>query len=110
MSKARAKGTSFETEVVNYLKEQGFSEAKRNELNSPLGDLGNLPIVAECKNHKEMTLSTWMNQAEVSGSKAKKLFAVIHKRRGKNASKSYVTMSLDQFVELLRAYGETIDF
>jgi hypothetical protein len=104
MSKARAKGTSYETEVVNYLKENGFAEAKRNELNSPLGDLGNLPIVVECKNHKEMTLSAWMNQAEISGSKANKFFAVFHKRRGKNVSKSYVTMSLDQFVVLLNAF------
>jgi len=105
MSKARAKGTSYESEIVAYLRENGFPDAKRNELNSPLGDIGNVPIVVECKNHKEMTLSTWMNQAEVSGGKANKFFAVFHKRRGKNASKSYVTMSLDQFIELLWAYN-----
>ena len=47
MSKTRAKGTAFETEVVNYLKANGFDEAERNPLNSPLGDIGKIPIVAE---------------------------------------------------------------
>lgn len=104
MSKARQKGTSFETEVVRYLQENGFEDAIRNILNSPLGDINNLPIVAECKNHKTMTLSEWMKQAEESGKKAGKIYAVFHKRKGKNVSKSWVTMELDQYVELLKSY------
>jgi hypothetical protein len=104
MSKTRAKGTAFESEVVGYLKENGFEQAERNVLNSPLGDIKNIPIVAECKNHKTMTLSEWMKQAEVSGTKAGKLWAVVHKRRGKGVSKTWVTMELDQFTELLKAY------
>lgn len=108
MSKTRAKGTAFETEVVNYLKANGFDEAERNPLNSPLGDIGKIPIVAECKNHKTMTLSEWMKQAEVSGTKAGKMWAVVHKRRGKNVSKTWVTMELDQFVEMLKAF-ETLN-
>ena len=104
MSKTRAKGTAFESEVVNFLKSQGFNEAERNILNSPLGDIKNVPMVLECKNQKTMTLSEWMQQAENSGKKAGKLHAIVHKRRGKNVSKAYVTMELDQFTELLKAF------
>lgn len=104
MSKTRARGTAFETEVVKFLRGVGFLKAQRNILNSPLGDIGDIPIVAECKNQKTMTLAEWIDQAKVSGGKAKKLSAVIHKRRGKNVSRSYVTMELCEFVELLMAY------
>lgn len=106
LSRTRAKGTAFETEVVNFLKESGFLEAHRNILNSPLGDIGDIPIVAECKNQKTMTISEWVDQAKTSGQKAGKLSAVIHKRRGKNVSHSYVTMELREFVELLMAYDK----
>jgi len=109
MSKARQKGTSFETAIVNFLKENGFPEAERwGSLDMALGDIRNMPIVLEAKNHKAMALSEWCTQAETSGKKANKLWAVIHKRIRKGIAQSYVTMSLEQFVILLQTYGKSL--
>jgi hypothetical protein len=108
MSKARQKGTSFETAVVNVLKEEGFTNAERFLNDTSLGDIRNLPVVAECKNHKSLALSEWTKQAEVSGTKAGKLWAVIHHRPRKSTRQAYVTMSLEQWIVLMRAYGESL--
>lgn len=108
MSKARQKGTSFETAIVNYLKENGFKDAERwGSLDMALGDIRNVPMVLEAKNHKAMALADWCTQAETSGKKANKLWAVIHKRARKGTSQSYVTLSLENFVALLKAYEAT---
>jgi len=69
-----------------------------------LGDIRNVPMVLEAKNHKAMALSEWCTQAETSGKKAGKLWAVIHKRARKGTQQAYVTLSLEQFVVLLKAY------
>jgi hypothetical protein len=107
MSKTRAIGTAFETAVVRVFQELGFAEAERNVLNSPNGDIKNMPIVIECKNHRKMELAEWIDQANRSGERTGLLSAVVHKRRGKHARKSYVTMELDQFIQLLAAYDYT---
>ena len=106
MSKTRQKGTSFETEVVRFLQCMGLTEAERNVLNSPLGDIKNLPIVVECKNHRTMTLAEWVDQAAASGTRVGKMHAVVHKRRGKNVSKAYVTMELKDFAVMLKVFEE----
>jgi len=102
MNKARAKGTEFESAVTNYLIESGFEHAHRLPLGSPLGDVAGTPMTIEAKNHKEMALGTWVKQAENSSLKTGKRWAVVHKRRGKNVSQAYVTMSLETFAELLK--------
>lgn len=105
MSKARAKGTSFETAVVNYLKGNGFEDAERwGTTNNALGDLRNVPLVLECKNHKKMTLSEWCKQAEAASEKTGQLWAVVHHRPRKNVSQAYVTQSLEQWAVLMKAY------
>ena len=103
MSKQRAKGTEFENRVVEVLL-PFFDEAQRLEFSSPLGDIGGLPIVIECKNHQSMALADWMNQAERSGERVGKMHAVVHKRRGKNARKAYVTQDLEQYAQILYGY------
>ena len=108
MSRTRAKGTSFETEVVKFLQSMGFIDTKRHVLNSPFGDIDGIPMVLECKNHKEMALSEWMTQAAKSGEKAGKLYAVCHKRKGKGVPQAYVTMPLETYAELLRFYDEAV--
>lgn len=105
MSKARAKGTSFETAIVAVLKEEGFADAERwGSVDMGLGDIRNLSVVLEAKNHKAMALSEWCTQAEKSGGKAGKLWAVVHKRIRKGTRQSYVTMELEQWIVMLRAY------
>jgi hypothetical protein len=110
MSKARAKGTSFESAVVEVLNEDGFPLAERwGSLDMGLGDIRNLPVVLEAKNHKAMSLSEWCDQAAVSGTKAGKLWAVVHKRIRKGTRKAYVTMELEQWIILLRAYEQSLN-
>jgi Holliday junction resolvase len=110
MSKARAKGTKFETDIVNFLKENGYPDAERwGSSNMDLGDIRGVPMVLEAKDHKSMTLAEWCKQAAVSAVKANKLWAVIHKRARKGTREAYVTMSLEQFVVLMRAYEESLN-
>lgn len=60
MSYARAKGTSFETAVVKYFTECGFTTARRIALSGAAGDKGDIwigdnpvkpSLVLECKNY-----------------------------------------------------------
>jgi hypothetical protein len=101
VSKARQKGTSFETEVVNYLKEHRIVNATRLPMSSPLGDIDGTGVVLECKNQKTMTLAAWVDQAAKAGEVAQKRFFVIHKRPRKNVSEAYVTLTLKDLPGLL---------
>lgn len=106
MSKSRAKGTSFESAIVEVLNKEGFPEAKRpGPINWEFGDIENLPVVLEAKNHQTMALAAWMKQAEIASVKAGKPFVVIHKRKGKNARKAYATQEFDTWLMFLRAYN-----
>jgi len=105
MSKARAKGTNFETAVVNFLQVNGFEDAERwGSMNNALGDLRNTPLVLECKNHKKMELAEWCKQAEAAAKKVGKLWAVVHHRPRKNVREAYVTQSLEQWTVMMKAY------
>jgi hypothetical protein len=107
MSKARQKGTTFESAVVQVLREDGFPDAERwGSLDMALGDIRNLPVVLEAKNHKAMALAEWCKQAEESGKKASKLWAVVHHRSRKGTRQAYVTMELEQWIILLKAYKD----
>lgn len=66
------------------------------------GDIRNVPMVLEAKNHKAMALAEWVDQSIEAGKRANKLPAVVHKRPRKGVEKSYVTMPLDVFVSLMR--------
>ena len=110
MSKARAKGTSFETAVVEILNEEGFPNAKRpGPTNWEFGDIDGIPIVLEAKNQQTMALATWMKQAEIASQKAGMPFVVVHKRKGKNARKAYATQDFDMWLILFRAYNYCLE-
>ena len=110
MSKARAKGTSFETAVVEILNEEGFPDAKRpGPTNWEFGDIDGIPIVLEAKNQQTMALATWMKQAEIASQKAGMPFVVVHKRKGKNARKAYATQDFDMWLILFRAYNYCLE-
>lgn len=64
MSFAKSKGTSFETQIVNYLKQNGLFSARRVALGGASGDKGDIHVglpsslylVIECKNYaRELT-------------------------------------------------------
>ena len=101
MSKSRAKGTEFETAVVNYLKEHKVFNATRLPMSSPMGDIDGTGVVLECKNQKTMTLAAWTDQAAKAGEVVKRMFFVIHKRPRKNVSEAYVTFPLKNLPGLL---------
>lgn len=111
MSKQKRKGSLFEVQILNYLTDNGVMAFR----NPPSGsnDKGDITvfsrlgkIVLECKNHRKMELAEWVDEGErEKGNAEAELFAVAHKRKGCGDAKmgrTYVTMPLDEFVELVR--------
>ena len=110
MSRNKAKGTAFETLIVRYLQEHGFPYAERRALAgiNDLGDITGTPgVVWECKNHKTLSFSEWLAEAEVErGNANADLGVVIAKRRGKgDAAEQYAVMTVAALVELLKQAG-----
>lgn len=69
MNKSKAKGTSWETSIVNYLVARLF-RARRKTLSGSedKGDIELLEypwLVIEAKNERKYDLSTWVGEAEV---------------------------------------------
>ena len=107
----KARGSAFEREVVNYLKERGFTYAERLYGAGRWDDKGDITLGAdrfrrfihECKNHAALKFSEWLAEAEVERQNAKaKYGVVIAKRRNKPASQAYVVMTLETWTELLK--------
>lgn len=110
MSRAKAKGTSFETLIVTELQNQLGPEICRRTTSGAKdrGDIHGLHIrglrtVAECKNHQTMSLAGWIDEAETErGNDDADLGIVIHKRRGKGrALDQYVTMPLRDLITII---------
>lgn len=103
MSKSRAKGTAFETDVVNFLHEF-FPGIARHAMHGALdvGDINGVPdVTIECKNVKVMDLASWMNEAALETKNAGTRYGVVvHKRRSKGVAQAYVTMTLDEWAHL----------
>lgn len=111
-NKHKAKGTSFETLIKEYLWSKGFTKARRTAL-AGAGDTGDVngiendkrQVCIQCKNDKSFNFSGWLNdtvqQAErLSGA----LPVLVVKRQGKGAKavgESYAVMRLDDLVDLL---------
>jgi ATP:corrinoid adenosyltransferase len=110
VSKERAKGTSFETFVVNYLK-QFYPLAERRTLHGSQdkGDIaGTDPrIVWECKNQKVLNFSTWLHEAQWEKDNAKaELGIVVAKRRSYgNPADQYAVLRLEDLLTLLKKAG-----
>ena len=112
MSKSKDKGTRFETSVVGYLKEVLGPSIERRCLRgvNDCGDVSGVyfmgkPVVIECKNHRRMDLSEWLDEAMYeAGNADAEYYAVIHHRNGcgdARVGKSYVTMDLDTFAKMI---------
>lgn len=105
MSKSRAVGTRFESEVRDYFNEGGFFCVERRALNGALdkGDLSGIPAwTLECKNERTITLAAYMQEVEVEKANARTPYgAAIVKRRNKGVADAYVVMPLYQFKVLL---------
>lgn len=117
MSRAKQKGTSWETAIVNYLKDVGI-QARRTPLTGAL-DTGDIElvehpnIIIEAKNVKKMSLAAWVEQGETEATNAEVAIGPVwHKKAGVSSpGDGYVTMSGAAFtwiLDLLQEHGETI--
>lgn len=110
MNRSKQKGTAAETAVVNFYRSKYWPNAERRTLSgaNDRGDVaGVIGIVTEVKDCKEMNLSGWLKEAERERLNDNADYGVVwHKKRGTtDPGQWYVTMTGDQFAELIKAAG-----
>lgn len=110
MSRNKQRGTRHETNVVNYLRQNGFPNAERRALhgNNDRGDINAGPgLVIECKSQARHSLAEWLDEAITEGENANAdVAAVWAHRRGKgNPGDHYVVTTGEIFMRLLRMAG-----
>lgn len=106
----KAKGSSAERAVVDYLRANGFVHAERRLAGSSKdrGDIAGVPgVVIEVKNCERTNLAGWIAEAAVEQANDRADYGVVwHKRRGRSdAGQWYATLPAGQLVRLLRAAG-----
>lgn len=113
-------GKKYETDLMKYLREQDF-DVERLRLTG-VEDEGDLVIrmedgwtrryILEAKRHRAIDLAGWVGQAEAERANYaahragdttlnRTGFVVVHHARGKGIGKSYVTTTLDEWLERL---------
>lgn len=117
------KGGAFERDLLRYFRSEGI-DAERLRLAGTRdeGDLvlkiGGLPFVLEAKNRKGLDLAGWVEEARLEAQHYGTArgfhllrrpvddhpahFAVVHKRRMKPVSESFVTLPLHEYLRQLR--------
>lgn len=97
----KAKGTRWESEVRDFLKqEQCLDHARRIAQTGTLdvGDIHVEPFVIQAKNQKAFDLSKWVADAEVQAERAGMPYGVaVVKAPRKPTERGYVVMSLGTF-------------
>tara|TARA_B100001996_G_scaffold85912_1_gene63486 strand:- start:1384 stop:1770 length:387 start_codon:yes stop_codon:yes gene_type:complete len=121
MSKAKQKGTAWETECVRYLQSYTKHEFMRLPLvgTKDVGDIRCLDLpefVFECKNRKDAlsSLSQIMKETEQERINADATFgAALVKRRNFGTGAAYVVMEMHTFAQLIKermnGYGNSIE-
>lgn len=110
VNRSKAKGTSWESAIVDFLRSYGWPHVERRTLNGAAdrGDIAGIPgVVIEAKSVKTITLGAFVDEAgkERANDRADLGVAWI-KRRGKtSAEHGYVVMDGAQFAWLLRQAG-----
>lgn len=106
MTNSRQKGARGERELANYLKKQGFTEARRGQQYSGANgdpDVVGLPkIHIECKRVQKLNLDSAMDQAREDANEGE-MPAVFHRKNGK---KWQVNMDLDDWVKLYITFDD----
>jgi hypothetical protein len=102
----KRKGTAWESAVVAYLTDNGFSRAERRALSGFVdrGDIAGVPrTVIECKAAKAMDLAGWIKEAEAEAVNAgAEVPVVFAKRRQHGTADGYAICTIETFVRLLR--------
>jgi hypothetical protein len=106
----KAKGSSAERDVVNWLK-KWFPYAERRIAGAHLdkGDIAGVNgVVIEVKNHRKLDLSAWVKELEVEIQNDKAWTGVvIHKRTGKgDVGEWYATMPAKLWIELINKIND----
>lgn len=101
MSRAKQKGTAWETAIVRYLQACNLP-ARRKVLTGSLdeGDIDTGRWSIEAKNCQAISLAAWVDEADAEAANSGRPVAVVAKRRGKgDPGEAYVVMPLRVFVE-----------
>lgn len=118
-NKHKAKGTSFETLIVKYLRPRGFRKAYRPATSGSYdsGDINGIrsasrQAIIQCKNQRKFDLSGWLDdtvaqaQQEAVGGNA--LPVLVVKRPGvgeKSLGDTYAILRLEDLSSLLKEAG-----
>ena len=107
MNRSKQKGTQGETQIVNYLREQGFSACERRALNGSTdrGDVAGIhSTVIEAKKANKIELSAWLAELAVEMHNDNARFGAVWAwRRGKSSPADwYVVMPGHVFVDMLK--------
>jgi hypothetical protein len=110
MSAARRKGTSWESQIVAFLRDRGWPMSERRALNgkNDRGDIaGIVGVVIEAKSAARIDLAGWLAEAQQEAINDRADFGVVWaKRKGKSsAADGYVVMDGETFARLLAAGG-----
>jgi hypothetical protein len=110
MSKSKAKGTTWETAIVDYLRGRGAVHAERRAShgNTDRGDIAGVPgVVIEAKNAAKVELGNWTTEmlAEVDNAGAELGALWIKRRLRSSPGEAYVVLKGDHFVDLLISAG-----
>ena len=112
---SKAKGTSFETLVKDYLCDKGFTKAHRTALSGgqDTGDINGIvnfhtdaEVAVQCKNQKKFNLSGWLDATVEQAERLDNAVPLlVVKRPGKGAHSlddTYAEMRLCDVVSLLK--------
>ena len=101
--KSQAKGRRAEIELAQYLRAHGIAEARPGD---PL-NFGRQPDVVgldgihiECKRHEKIEINKWYEQSAADAERMKDGRPVVIYRQ--NRRQWMITLSLDDFIELLK--------
>lgn len=120
MSRQKQKGTAFETQVLDYLRDrigdpEGMIHREAQHGNADEGDIKGLfiglkSLVLECKNQNRFDLATWIGQAhdEKVNAGADYGMVVFHRpgKGDKQMGDQYVLMDLDTLARIAGAQEE----
>lgn len=110
MTASRAKGTRWETAIVDYLRTSGATHAERRALHGSddRGDITGIPaVVIEAKSAARVELAAWLDEANAErDNDCADVGAVWFKRRGRaSPANGFVVVDGATFVFLLQAAG-----
>ena len=110
MSKSKAKGTAWESAIVDYLRGHGAEQVERRALGgiNDRGDIAGIPgVVIEAKSAARIDLSGWLDEAEKERINDGAAYGVVwFKRRGKTSpGAGYVLMTGEALTRLLTDAG-----